>query len=69
MSTHNISFYENFTNIIFQLSSNIIKYTHYLEVEYAIFHFDNMPMQYTANKNGYFQMKKKMMVFLFLLKP
>ena len=27
MSTHNIGFYENLTKIIFELSSNIIKYT------------------------------------------
>ena len=30
MSTHNIGFYEDLTKIIFQLSSNIIKYTPYL---------------------------------------
>ena len=29
MSTHNISFYEDLTKIIFELSSNIIKYTPY----------------------------------------
>ena len=28
MSTHNIGFYEDLTKIIFELSSNIIKYTH-----------------------------------------
>ena len=27
MSTHNIGFYEDLTNIIFELSSNIIKYS------------------------------------------
>ena len=30
MSTHNIGFYEDSTKIIFQLSSNIIKYAPYL---------------------------------------
>ena len=30
MSTHNIGFYEDLTKIIFQLSSNIIKYAPYL---------------------------------------
>ena len=30
MSTHNIGFYEDFTKIILQLSSNIIKYAPYL---------------------------------------
>ena len=30
MSTHNIGFYEDFTKIIFQLSSIIIIYAHYL---------------------------------------
>ena len=30
MSTHNIGFYEDLTKIIFQLSSNIIKYALYL---------------------------------------
>ena len=29
MSTHNIGFYEDFTKIIFELSSNIIKYAPY----------------------------------------
>ena len=29
MSTPNIGFYENLTKIIFELSSNIIKYTSY----------------------------------------
>ena len=29
MSTHNIGFYEDMTKIIFQLSSNIIKYAPY----------------------------------------
>ena len=29
MSTHNIGFYEDLTKIIFELSSNIIKYTPY----------------------------------------
>ena len=29
MSTHNIGFYENLTKIIFELSSNIIKYAPY----------------------------------------
>ena len=29
MSTHNIGFYEDLTNIIFELSSNIIKYAPY----------------------------------------
>ena len=29
MSTHNIGFYEDLTKIIFQLSSNIIKYAPY----------------------------------------
>ena len=29
MSTHNIGFNEDFTNIIFELSSNIIKYAPY----------------------------------------
>ena len=29
MSTHNISFYEDMTKIIFELSSNIIKYAPY----------------------------------------
>ena len=29
MSTHNISFYEDLTKIIFELSSNIIKYAPY----------------------------------------
>ena len=29
MSTHNIGFYEDLTKIIFELSSNIIKYAHY----------------------------------------
>ena len=29
MSTHNIGFYEDLTQIIFELSSNIIKYTPY----------------------------------------
>ena len=30
MSTHNIGFYEDLTKIIFQLSSNFIKYAPYL---------------------------------------
>ena len=30
MSTHNIGFYEDLTKIFFELSSNIIKYVHYL---------------------------------------
>ena len=30
MSTHTIGVYEDLTKIIFQLSSNIIKYGHYL---------------------------------------
>ena len=30
MSTHNIGFYEDLTKIIFELSSNIIKYAPYL---------------------------------------
>ena len=30
MSTHNIGFYEDLTKMIFQLSSNIIKYATYL---------------------------------------
>ena len=30
MSTHNIGFYEDLTKIIFELSSNIIKYATYL---------------------------------------
>ena len=30
MSTYNIGFYEDLTKIIFQLSSNIIKYAPYL---------------------------------------
>ena len=29
MSTHNIGFYEDLTKIIFELSSNIIKYSPY----------------------------------------
>ena len=29
MSTHNIGFYEHLTKLIFELSSNIIKYTPY----------------------------------------
>ena len=29
MSTHNIGFYEDLTKIIFEISSNIIKYAHY----------------------------------------
>ena len=29
MSTHNIGFYEDLTKIVFQLSSNIIKYALY----------------------------------------
>ena len=29
MSTHNIGFYEDLTNIIFELSSNIVKYATY----------------------------------------
>ena len=29
MSTHNMGFYEDFTKIIFELSSNIIKYAPY----------------------------------------
>ena len=30
MSTHNIGFYEDLTKIVFELSSNIIKYAPYL---------------------------------------
>ena len=30
MNTNNMGFYEDLTQIIFQLSSNIIKYAHYL---------------------------------------
>ena len=36
MSTHNIGFYEDLTKIIFQLSSNILRYT-----PYPYFDFDN----------------------------
>ena len=55
MSTYNIGFYEDLTKIIFELSSNIIKYTPYficcynstcfttLSAKYAI-SFTNMKM-------------------------
>ena len=33
MSTHNIGFYEDLTKIIFELSSNIIKYAPYFFCE------------------------------------
>ena len=33
MNTHNIGFYEDLTKIIFELSSNIIKYAPYLPDE------------------------------------
>ena len=33
MSTHNIGFYEDLTKIIFELSSNIIKYSPYSSAE------------------------------------
>ena len=38
MSTHNIGFYEDLTKIIFELSSNIIKYAPYFsaELSYAL---------------------------------
>ena len=32
MSTHNIGFYEDLTKIIFELSSNIIKYAPYFAI-------------------------------------
>ena len=34
MSTHNIGFYEDLTKIIFELSSNIIKYAPYFSAEH-----------------------------------
>ena len=34
MSTHNIGFYEDLTKIIFELSSNIIKYAAYFFCSY-----------------------------------
>ena len=40
MSTHNIGFYEDLTKIIFELSSNIIKYAPYLFCCYLISTFN-----------------------------
>ena len=37
MSTHNIGFYEDLTKIIFELSSNIIKYAPYFFCSYDRF--------------------------------
>ena len=34
MSTHNIGFYEDLTKIIFELSSNIIKYVKKMQMEW-----------------------------------
>ena len=42
MSTHNIGFYEDLTKIIFELSSNIIKYAPYF------FCCDHIPRSHTA---------------------
>ena len=36
MSTHNIGLYEDRTKIIFQLSSNIIKYAPYTSSEFGL---------------------------------
>ena len=46
MSTHNIGFYEDLTKIIFELSSNIIKYAPYF---FCCFQHDNSILQYIEN--------------------
>ena len=46
MSTHNIGFYEDLTKIIFELSSNIIKYAPHFFLKYCI-HHENMSMLLT----------------------
>ena len=44
MSTHNIGFYEDLTKIIFELSSNIIKYAPYFFSEaVSLILFDSDP--------------------------
>ena len=44
MSTHNIGFYEDLTKIIFELSSNIIKYAPYFFCceDLSFLHFDSL---------------------------
>ena len=42
MSTHNIGFHENLTTHIFHLSSNIVKYVHYLFLTRGIDYIDKM---------------------------
>ena len=75
MSTHNIGFYEEISKIIFELSSNIIKYAPYFFCCFTIWglykeinHYDYRPKQFNANSNGCrsdnFQLKFS---FLFLI--
>ena len=62
MSTHNIGFYEDLTKIIFELSSNIIKYAPYffcctqMSAEYLYSRPDNM---------GFWIMTERSMILLF----